>query len=957
VAAGSLVFAGTLLLAPVAGQGARWIDLVGILCAVAASSFVGFHQWRVLRPRRSEGEAARMLAGERPEVGELLVTGADLARWGEAGTRERGASGVLVAAEVEAAALAAGDLPVGAAVPIAPFLSRAGLAAGALAVLAGVFLYGPKGGSAGLAELAAAGTGGKIAVGNLVLTVAPPAYTGLETVVEDGAEGDVRGYPGSRVTLAGRLSAEAVSGQWEGPGGERIPLEIDGSAFTVSWVLKEAGKYRLVFRRGLRPAVTDFAPRTITLLADERPEVELLLPEGDLDVSAAREVEVRFRASDDFAVERAQVVLQGAEEVRLPLSVTAGKRVQGGLKFLPLSYPQIGDGAYLRVEVRDNDTVNGPKSGVSRSVYLVVQSRKRMQAEMETYEERLFEAMLGYLGDHLETPAVEGEAAEKLVRGGEDLLRLLDAVTEKAALGQEEGFLGALAFTRVAAPLRTAVERFFAERAAAAAALVAELERDILFLDDSLRELRMDEALSMGEDLQAIQRDLFDRLRRGEDAGSLMKAVDEIERLLQEMGRKLSRESGELPDSFANSDAVKEMPRSGIEQMIEELREALRAGDRKKASELAEKVLNELSRWMEDLNKAADETMKSSDSPLRKEIEELLDRVSKGVAEQERMMSQTREAGDAASRRTLEAFQAMREDFFRLQEDRLLEVEQRVREVDMLAPQPSGDMGPGAPPPPSEEAWDEMLKLRNDALDGVRQTRQSLRDSLGEALDAARRLEDAVKRHGGMVGVLLAEAPAERRKAEESANLGAKAAEAVARDIESLLESRKERLDPLERRKLAELGGEEERLGREIEDIGAKLGDLAKKTPVIGPGLEEAAREGAREARGAGTKLGQGDPFAALPGERRVVEKLSEISQELGQLGQQLSERPGGRGERAPGGRGGREIDKSRVEIPAETEAREWRAFREEVLRAMRERDYPKEYEKEVERYYERLIR
>jgi hypothetical protein len=305
----------------------------------------------------------------------------------------------------------------------------------------------------------------------------------------------------------------------------------------------------------------------------------------------------------------------------------------------------------------------------------------------------------------------------------------------------------------------------------------------------------------------------------------------------------------------------------------------------------------------------------------------------------------------------MEAFQAMQEDFFRRQEDRLLEVEQRVREVDGLAPQPSGDMRPAPPPPPSEEAWDEMLRLRNDALDGVRQTRQSLRDSLGEALDAALRLEEAVKRHGGMVGGLLAEVPAERRKAEESAGQGARAAEAVAKDIASLLESRKSRLDPKERRKLSELGGEEERLGKEIEEIGGKLAELAKKSPVIDPRLEGAAREGSREARGAGMKLGEGDPFAALPGERRVIEKLSEISQELGQLGQQLSERSGGRGERSPGSRGGREIDRGRVEIPAETEAREWRAFREEVLRAMRERDYPKEYEKEVERYYERLIR
>jgi hypothetical protein len=54
---------------------------------------------------------------------------------------------------------------------------------------------------------------------------------------------------------------------------------------------------------------------------------------------------------------------------------------------------------------------------------------------------------------------------------------------------------------------------------------------------------------------------------------------------------------------------------------------------------------------------------------------------------------------------------------------------------------------------------------------------------------------------------------------------------------------------------------------------------------------------------------------------------------------------------------GGRDVDRSPVEIPKEMEARELRAFRDDVLKAMRSGRYPKDYEKEVERYYERLIR
>ena len=89
-----------------------------------------------------------------------------------------------------------------------------------------------------------------VRVGNLRLTVVPPAYTELPSTTLEGTDGSVEGFPGTRVTLAGRLSRAVSSGQWEGPGGEVVGMELDREGFSVSWMLQRAGTYRLEFFEG-----------------------------------------------------------------------------------------------------------------------------------------------------------------------------------------------------------------------------------------------------------------------------------------------------------------------------------------------------------------------------------------------------------------------------------------------------------------------------------------------------------------------------------------------------------------------------------------------------------------------------------------------------------------------------------------------------------------------------------
>lgn len=951
---------------------------LALAASAAAAVFAALGEGRRARPRIGPARAAELLAGSSPGLGELLLTGSDLAAWGEGGAEARGASPELVRAHVEAAEAAARERDPARAVSGRPAALRALQAATAAVVVA---LWGAldPGARGPFGALFAGGAPAPVTVGNLHLTYAPPAYTGLPERRVEGAEGAVRGYRGTRVTLEAEISRALEGGRWVGPGGETVPLALEGRRFSVSWLLDRPGAYSLTFFQGSREVASDFAPRAVALVEDTRPAVELTAPGGDREVTSDQEVEVAFAASDDFGVERAEVVLQGEAEVRLPVPlVPAGaepgagpgavRRVGGRVRFLPLAYPQLGEGAHLRVEAWDGDTVSGPKAGSSRSVYITFLDKRRLATEIADLEERLLEALLGQLADHLELPEPAALAdLERLRAKGQDLLRLFDQLVERVERAAAQGALGAVAVLKMEDGLRGVLEPFLAG-ATEREPLIAELERDILFLDRLLRSLRMEEALSLGDELAALQRSLFDDLQRGAAPEDLLARVDQLQQLLAQMARKLAQGAAETPDAFANADAVRDMPASELEDALRQLREALEAGDREKAQALAETLLETLTRWLAALEKAAGGAAQGEMDPLVQELSELEADVQDIAARQEKILQETQEIGREASRRALEGLREEVESFLERSERRLQAVEEAARRMEASAPRP-GFHGMPAPQgtedrmPGADRANGalRLLESRQRVGAAVAEVREALREDLGRTREGARALGEALEDlRAGALGNLDAQDP-RARQVEENAGAARREVEGLVRDLEALAGRRREGLGPRDAQALEELGRREGELGERTGAVGDRLEGLARRSPFVDPGLPGRARAAQQVMGEAGERLGQGDPFGAVPLETRALEELAELGRGLEGARRQMGEGQPGQGfqvMRRPGQRPGQgqDVDRSPVEIPRETEARELRAFREEVLRAMQGR-YPRDYEEEVERYYERLIR
>lgn len=278
-------------------------------------------------------------------------------------------------------------------------------------------------------------------------------------------------------------------------------------------------------------------------------------------------------------------------------------------------------------------------------------------------------------------------------------------------------------------------------------------------------------------------------------------------------------------------------------------------------------------------------------------------------------------------------------------------------------------MGQMPPPPPQPGAAAarpgplDLFEASNRVNSALSEVRRALRSDLGAVRGGAQSVEESF---AGLADEATRDAAAGDGRAEAADRYE----QAARREVQGLLDD----LDALDRRRQGALGpreaqqvrglrSEQDRLGERTGNLAGELEELTRKTPLASPGLPGKAR-GAQSSMGqAGERLGQGNPFGAVSPEGQALEGLSDLAKELAGARRQMRQgQQGGQGfqmVRQPGGSGeqGREVDRSHVEIPKEAEAQELKAFREEVLKAMRRREYPKNYEDEVERYYERLIR
>jgi len=822
--------------------------------------------------------------------------------------------------------------------------------------------------------------------GDIELTYRYPAYTGLTPRTVAGSNGEVSAPAGTEVVLKTRSVQPVVRAELV-VNDETLPLKVEGGReLSGSFVAKKSGHYRFVFYdKGTKPAKVG-PDIVLNVEADAPPQVTLLTPAAELEVDPGQEVGLKFEAIDDYGLGEVALVFRtpgSVEETRVPLPRDDGRRTKGthNWNLGTLDKVKPGDRITYHIEAKDNDAVEGPKRGVSRTHVLKIYSAAEHRRAALDKAEALWGRLVDHLADRLESPDREKEkdlervtvgmkvdaSGQQLVgdmRGlAQSLARERDAPQElvtallNIADGMSKKITTTSDFRRLF--LRTLKSRTEdwgtgTRLTKAVEDEIEETEKHILYLESLLDRHKLEALREMTEELNAQRKDLASLIEQYKNSPTeegrqqVLQEIQQLrERIAQLMQRMAEMRRG-IRDEHINAEALAEMVKDqDVSSALDDVERLMREG---KADEALAK-LQELSMQMDDmlqgLNKAQEQLGGEQYQELSQKYNEFMGELGNTLQEQQKVADATKALRDKAREQNkdklTERGQAMKDEL-------LKQVEQVQKNYKELQPEQLHRRAAGT----VSEAQAELQNLEN-ALKA---------DAFDLAADSAQRAEDMAQQ--------LAEMGEHQRKLDEmfgnpeqAREESAKLAEQLQKDaskmgevsqkLQSLFPQPGSQLSQQERQQLQQLSEQQGKLEQQAQGLRQKMEEMQQMAPVFG---EEAGQqmeqigqrmgEAAQRMEGKDPGRGYGQQQAALDGLKRFQQQMQQ-SQQGRKGGLPL---PMGAGRRQGEGQNPRD----KVELPDEDAFQAPKEFRKDLLDAMKQ-GAPERYREQVKRYYEELVK
>jgi hypothetical protein len=761
-------------------------------------------------------------------------------------------------------------------------------------------------------------------IGRIKLTLIPPDYTSLPKEVKE--EGHIEALKGTLVKLESQATKQVKEGKIVLAQGNQLPLDVKGSLLSGSLLVFYPGSYSIKVKDELGFENPDPVQYQIRLIADKYPESEIITPGQDLEVAGNEVIPLVYWAKDDFGITgvRLAIELAGREQLIDLKNASNGRFVGPELFKWDLGSLTLtaGDKVLYRIEVKDNDTVSGPKVAHSRAYTLSVKDERARVKQVGEEAQQIADALLDLLADHLES----AKDRESLAKGMEEILKKLDRDLSRMP-NQEERF----DLESLKRNLTSLKERTFREEKET---LTQEMERLSLLADDIAKKARMKEVEALAKELRNRQRRLLDSLKdlkesfNKEGLEAIMKELKKLVDLLRSVMEAMSKMATRLPDEFMNNPDLSGLDFQDFFKDLEEIQKNLASGDISAALEAAQKLLQSLSEMMAALARAGTQAGMAPFDRMQGEMSRQIGELERILAEQRNILAETDRINQEIRQRLDEA----KERRIKQSADKLKE---KLKELSEFLHREQ------------KELLDEMEMLfEKGQLEGFSRLVNELEKGLSGKPELHGLTEDLKKM------------------------------------IKGLTPDPREALTPGHKQRFPGLSSRQENLKERTRAIQEKLEMLAQ----LFPGMDTEILSDFREATGAmgeaSEKLREEKASDAIPPEQEAIRRLSKSQQAMQQMAQQMAMRmqagrwgyPWGYDPRAgwyygpwlpmptlpqpelnrPIERGFTGIDREEFEPPSKDAYKAPKLLREKVLESLKE-GVPPQYRREVERYFRGL--
>jgi DNA repair exonuclease SbcCD ATPase subunit len=726
-----------------------------------------------------------------------------------------------------------------------------------------------------------------------------------------------------------------------------------------------------------------------------------------MEVDETTVLEIGYEAEDDFGLQDAALVYQGSDGVEHRLPLHQGRfdqrRVteQSSWDFYQYPLPG-GDTVQVYIEVYDNDTISGPKKGVSETLTLKVRNREEEHQALEDLQRDITDALLDLLADHLEladdfetwreqempkpddlvrAQAKQQEAAERAAQLSEQLEEALAKVqndpystyetfADLQALQRNLDYLQQQLMPQLEQsmqPMQTSPSSAEQQDQAdkALEKVVQELERLSSLAEDIANAEKFHDLMQLSTKMMEQQNQLLAALdnvpkdfQGGDMPPELQKLLDSIDQMMQELAQAVSQMPQTMSDEFLNQQ-LQNLPLSNMQEQLDAIRQKLAEGDIEGAKKLAEEMLKTLSTMVAAMQNMEQQARGGPIDAMSQQLQESVDTLSDLVQRQEEIVNQTQNLDQAAlqqlNRAQQEAFEAMQRDL----ERKLAELSRQLADLSQRARQ-------------HPELDTDFQRAYRDVQNKLGELRQHLQQhdmpQSQEALSGAQRQMDWMQQH-------LEQLQSPDQQLEQQATQAQERLSALQQRMNGLPNDRQAMLSPEQRSQLGQLGQQQEAVGNETAQLQQAFDNLLPLMPFLPSETVDNLQQAIPLMQQAQGELNTHQSQQAIPPEQGALERLRNAQNSLQQAMQQLSQRGQMMGQSMPmlrqAGRlpmpGQRpQVDQQQngiagasvrnFQLPDKEAYKVPRMFREDIMEALKE-GYPERYKELIEQYYRNIVR
>lgn len=823
-------------------------------------------------------------------------------------------------------------------------------------------------------QLLPVSSGPNLQLANIEIKLKYPGYTQLEPKIIKGTSGDVKAIKGTEVQFEATPLSSFNEGSLLLDNGVSVPIKKADEKIKAGFTILSDGSYLISeTSKGLRS-------ESFEILAefDHEPEVKISSPSGEtIELGSEDIIEIFYEVEDDFNISKLILSLEGQRtESESPITIKEPRSniIEGKITWGPSGInTQDSETIKLRVLAYDNDTISGPKIGISNPITVNLKDARSRHDEALNFTEQLMEELIDILGDELNLtfelknlkddsnkdvidPKEIGNKQKKLTKKIEHATMTLDNTLSTMAEDEYSDYTFFVGLTNMDIRINNLLDqrKYLIESFAKIdmgrlenlmIKEIREFEDDVLLLDSMLKGDKLMDSLRSSNDLlnqYSELSELLNQLKEGDNseiASQIEQKLNQIKQLMSQLAKKVNSISGDIQEGFLNQDAFEA---ANMQNQLDQILNLTKEGNIKEALEMLASMSENLQNMMASLENGMQSFGSSMMAKEMDKLNELVSRIENIEREETQIKDQTVDLKQSLLENPNTGTQNLREFI----EKEMKKTEELIYSLKEARSKISGKSTPGSSPDGAylvEKMIEKTQQLRNwlKAVDfsEAQKNAKSIQDS-------TQGLSEMSKLNYGNLG-----------KATEEISEAAKLAKEIRRDLEGLSAKRDNQ------GQFAKMAGKQDEIQSETAKLTDELSELGSGffvSPKLGEKLGQA-----EDYMGNASEDLRGDQVSkAISNQQEALKALRDAKEQAQDMLQQMQMSAKGNGSSAPmmlgqgqSGQGVQGQDSNRyVEIPKMDESQIGKEFKQQILEAMKGGS-PEGYIELNKKYYDRIIK